>query len=276
MLDSKIGYMICETATAEANGVIVSEKNNRVIVEVIFQDMNCKNRNNRFYSDSEMLPALKGERLVELLTSGNLYGENGHPLSKDLARQQTIDPNNRCHKVLKLWVDGNDIKAHVKGANGAIGQEFNDDILDGDLPSFSLRALGSVKNTSRGTEVENLTIVTWDRVIYPSHKRAYMQNIVNVSESASLMGQTDLGNKLVLEENDSGLLVPITNKSVIDYIKTESCNLNIMKESMDLLYDSVTILENRRQVQLQDKQGGIYVINLEKHIQNELMNYCNR
>lgn len=275
MLDSKIGYMICETATTEPNGVIVSEKNDRVVIEVILQDMNCKNRNGRFYSDKEMMSALKGERLVELMGSG-LYGENGHPLSKDLSRQQTIDPNNRCHKILKLWVEGNDIKAHVKGANGSIGKEFNDDILDGDLPSFSLRALGSVKNTSRGAEVENLTIVTWDRVFFPSHKRAYMQKIVNLSESTSLSGNLDIGNKLILDENDKGLFVPITNQSVIDYIKTESCNLHVMKESMDLLYDSVTILENRRQVQLQDKQGGIYVINLEKHLQNELMNYCNR
>lgn len=277
--DKKIGYVIIETATCmhEAETKIIADNGRRATAEVILQDMNVLNRNKRFYASKEMNPALKADRLIELCSTGNLYGEEGHPLSKEITRQQIIEPSLRCQKVVKFWVDGNDIKAHVRGSNTAYGEAFNQDLLDGDKPSFSLRALGTVNQTSRGAEVENITIITWDRVIYPSHKRAYTQSIVGVTESAMLAhGQENIGNQFVVQENDAGLLIPITNGQIIDYIKQESANFYIFKESCDLLYKSFTLLENGRQVQICSKDGDTFIINLEEHIQNELYNYSEK
>lgn len=270
MLNSNIGYMICETASEPSKPIILSERNNRVTIEAKLQDANIRNRNGRFYSDKELFPELKSARLTELIESGNMFGEAGHPMSKDIGRQQTIDPNNVSHKITKLWTEGNDVKAHVRGSSNRVGEDFNNHILDDTKVSFSLRALGTVNNTKRGAEVENIKIITWDWVIYPSHKRAYMDKIVNVNESV-ILGES---NKLQLEQNDKGIFVPINNQSVINYIKNESTNLKTVLESFDTLYESIQMVDNGQRVQLTDRTGSTYIINLESYIQNEIMNYC--
>jgi len=56
----------------------------------------------------------------------------------------------------------------------------------------------------------------------------------------------------------------------------ESGNLNNVLESFELLYESIGIVDKGRRVQLVDKNGSILVINLESHIQNEIMNYCDK
>ena len=271
-MNRNIGYIICETAgVLEASGKIVGQDGDRVVAEVLLQDLGVKNRNGRYYAPEQMLPQLTSARTLELLKSRNLYGENGHPMSKDISRQQTIDPNNLCHLITKLWNDGNDVKAHVVGAEGVIGDNFNKALLNGGMPSFSLRALGTVKNTTRGAEVENITVITWDRVIYPSHKRAYTQAIVNVSESANILDGT--GNKLILDENDKGMIVPVTTESAIRFIKSESANIHSIMESFDIIANSTVLLEGGRKVQMTDNSGSTLVINLEAYVQNQIMNY---
>lgn len=275
-MNNNMGYIIIETATVEEATApkFVSDNGRRVTAEVILQDMNVLNRNKRFYSTKQMSPALKAERLTELVKMGRLYGEEGHPRSKEISRQQIIEPSLRSFRIVKFWVDGNDIKAHVRGSNLPYGEAFNQDLLDGEKPSFSLRALGTVNNTSKGAEVENITIITWDNVIYPSHKRAYTQNIIGVAESTG-SGIITNQNKFVVQENDNGLLIPIINQQqIIDYVKEESTNMKMFKESFDLFYNSAILLENKRQIQITAKNGDVVIVNLENHIQNDIMNYC--
>lgn len=276
MLDSKIGYIICETASSEPQkAVVISEKNNRVVIEARLQDMEVKNRNGRYYSKSELEPELTSARMVELIESGNAFGEAGHPMSKDISRQQTVDPTNVSHRLMKLWAQGNDIMAHVKGTPNMRGQEFNDFILDDTKVSFSLRALGSVENTKRGAEVKNIRIICWDWVVFPSHKRAYMTGIVNESAIVDHRGnKISSGNKFIVEESDKGLITPITNPNVINFIKNESANIKNILESFDVDYNSATLLENGKQVQIGADNGDTMVINLENYVSEQLMNYA--
>lgn len=279
MLDNKIGYMICETSASPTETTPISDSNGRLVAEGILQDMNVKNRNGRFYDSRDLSPEVNGSRMKELIDAKQFKGECGHPLSKDIARQQTIDPSMVCVNYLKVWVDGNDIKSHFKGTNNDLGQAFDADLREGCKPAFSLRALGTIENTRRGAEVKNCRIVTWDHVIYPSHNRAYTTNIVsNVNESAGIISSSNneakQGNKLFVDESYNGLLTPITNAKVIDYLKHESGNIKTMMESFDLLYNDMTIIDEGRKIQITDKVGGIFIVNLEHFVQNEIMNYC--
>ena len=267
MIDPNIGYVIIETATTSQDfkpTIVRSMDKKRVVAEVILQEANEKNRNGRFYDSNELFPQITAPRTQELIKHGELRAENGHPLSKDIQRQSTIDPNNTVAIFLKLWTDGNFIKAHARGTNNEKGEEFNQDLLDGFSPAWSLRALGSIINTGRGAEVKNPKIITWDRVIYPSHPRAYTQGIV--SESSSI----------VVPNNDPGMLIPITNNQVIDYIKHESANLRQVMETFEIFYDNIELVNERfnPQVKLTSRDGNIYVINLETYLQNEIQNYC--
>ena len=267
MIDPNIGYVIIETATTSRDfkpTIVRSMDKKRVVAEVILQEANEKNRNGRFYDSNELFPQITAPRTQELIQHGELRAENGHPLSKDIQRQSTIDPNNTVAIFLKLWTDGNFIKAHARGTNNEKGEEFNQDLLDGFSPAWSLRALGSIINTGRGAEVKNPKIITWDRVIYPSHPRAYTQGIV--SESSSI----------VVPNNDPGMLIPITNNQVIDYIKHESANLRQVMETFEIFYDNIELVNERfnPQVKLTSRDGNIYVVNLETYLQNEIQNYC--
>lgn len=279
--NENIGYVVIETSTTVSDiepAKIVKEdkRSNRVIAQGTLQEANEKNRNGRFYDSRDLFPQLTAPRTVELLKTGNLRAENGHPLSKELIRQQTIDPNKTVAIFLKLWTEGNLIKALFRGTNDAKGEEFNSDLLDGFSPSWSLRALGSIQNTSRGAEVKGIKVITWDRVIYPSHPRAYTDGIVSesgniISESSRLGGNTKESH-IFLEQNDPGMLIPITNQSVINYIKSESANFKAIKESYDLLYNDIELINRGTQVKLTDRAGGIFVVNLESYIHDEIMN----
>lgn len=274
--NENIGYVVIETATTISDiqpTKIIKEdqKCNRVVAQGTLQEANEKNRNGRFYDSRDLFPQLTAPRTLELLRTGNLRAENGHPLSKELVRQQTIDPDKTVAIFLKLWTEGNFIKATFQGTNDARGEEFNKDLLCGFSPSWSLRALGTIQNTARGAEVKGIKIITWDRVIYPSHPRAYTDGII--SESAGV-GINDKESNVFLEQNDKGILIPITNESVINYIKSESANFKAIKESYDLLYDNIELINRGTQVKLTDRAGGIFVVNLESYIHDEIMNEC--
>lgn len=270
---NQIGYVIIETGTTESEvepaKLVKKRDDGRVEAEGILQEANMKNRNGRWYDSRDLFPELVAPRQIELLNSGNMRGENGHPLSKDLVRQQTIDPNNTVCIYTKFWTDGNFVMGRYFGTYNDKGEEFDKELRNGMSPSFSLRALGSIQNTRRGAEVKGIKIITYDRVIYPSHDKAYTKGLV--SESASLVPE---GNKAILEESDAGLIIPITNDQVIDYINSQSLNIKQIRESFDLLYDDIKLVKNNSQVQLTDKAGGIFVVNLENYIHKEIMNAC--
>ena len=268
-----LGYVIIETATTSSDimptKILEKRSDGRVLAEGCVQEANMKNRNGRFYDSRDLFPELIAPRQLELLRTGNMRGENGHPISKDLTRQQTIDPNNCVVVYTKFWTDGDLVMANYFGTYNSLGEEFDKELRNGMSPSFSLRALGTIKNTGRGAEVKGIKLITYDRVIYPSHDKAYTHKLV--SESASVNE-----NNMYLDDNDPGRLIPITNQSVLDYIKTESCTFKQIKESFDLLYDDIKLINGRSQVQLTDKAGSIFVINLENYIHNEIMEAVTR
>lgn len=269
-----IGYVVIESSLLSDTSdipatTIISKSDDRVIGQGVLQEANMKNRNGRFYDSRDLFPELTSPRTLELLSTGNMKAENGHPLSKDLARQQTIDPNNTVAVFQKFWTDGDFVMGTFMGDENEKGEAFDRELRKGRRPSWSLRALGNIQNTKRGAEVKNIRIITYDRVIYPSHDKAYTIGLVN--ESASMI---DKSSKIILKDNDPGMIIPITNDSLVNYIQSESANMKIFKEFFDLNYNDMKLINGARQVQLTDKVGGVFVMNLENYIHDEIMNSC--
>ncbi len=267
MANMPIGYIILEGAPSEIpDATIIKESNKRVIGEGIIQTAEEENRNGRCYLQPDLLREVQCARTKELLTTGNMLSENGHPMDTSMIRQQTIDPNNTVARFLKIWMDGNNVMAQFKGTNNAKGEEFDQDLREGVLPSWSLRALGSLANKGGRNVVENLKVITWDRVIYPSHPHAYTTRLV--SESAGIRDNS------INTMNKNGKLIPITNESVVSYIKSESGRIKSLIEQVDFMYESTDIVDNGRRVRLVAKNGDIFMINLENHVANEIEKYC--
>lgn len=269
MANMPIGYVILESAPIEIPSakVISSTSDKRVVGEGIIQTAEEENRNGRCYLQHDLLREIQSPRTIELLSTGNMIAENGHPMDTSMVRQQTIDPNNGVARFLKIWMDGNNVMAHFKGTNNAKGEEFDQDLREGFLPSWSLRALGSLESINGRNIVENLRVITWDRVIYPSHPHAYTTKLVTESaEYVNEFGTIDHMNK-------NGKLIPITNESVLSYIKTESANIKSLIGQIDFMYESASVINSNR-VRLVAKNGDIFVVNLESHIANEIESYC--
>lgn len=267
MLDKTIGYIILEGAPLEIpKAEVISDNGKRVIGEGVLQEAEEENRNGRCYLQHDLLREINCPRTLELLKSGNMISENGHPMDSSLQRQQTIDPNNQVARFLKIWMDGNKVMAQFKGTNNDKGESFDQDLREGVLPSWSLRALGSLENIRGRNVVQNLKLITWDRVIYPSHPGAYTTRLVTESSELTRIEES---NKF----NTEGRIIPITNDSVISYIKSESANIKSLIEQVDFFYESAEVIRGN-QVKLVAKTGDIFVVNLENHISNEIQKYC--
>lgn len=286
-MNQTIGYVINESAIPgfQETNIIRQDKKGRVVAEAILQVADEVNRNRRKYPYDELIPQLTAPRTLELLEAGYLRGEMGHPISTDLTRQQTIDDTRTSVQYLKLWNQGPEVRALYRPTNNAFGQALNEDLLDGCKPAFSLRALGTVEKENGISVVRNLKVVTWDNVVFCSHPSAYTQRIV--SESAEVNGTESKTKLQKLYENtiaksdaeelktieEAGILIPITNQGVIDILRHDSANVKSLKEMFDFAYTDMYLNDDATKATLKSNDGQTFVIGLEQHIHNELMDY---
>lgn len=280
-----IGMIINESVT-ESDSVITSQQGGRVYATGIIQDLNKENRNGRIYTKEEMVPEINGERLQELISAGYLRGHAGHPSSTELSIQSVINPTLVCVQFDKVWIDRNLIRANFHGTNNELGEMFNKDLLDGCRPAFSLRALGSVDRGKDGKcYVRNIRIITWDHVIYPSHKIAYMSHLIdpkdknktfNESAVVSMKKENKLHRMSMItnEAANMGILTPVKNEQVVSYIKEESANVKSIINTFDVLYESAIITEGGKSVVLTCEDGNKLVVNLEQYVQDSIMDWC--
>lgn len=272
MSNSVIGSIILEGATTVEDTIITDRNSKRVVAEGTLQDMDVENRNRRVYAKADLMPEINGARMKELINAKQFCGEYGHPLSDDLVRQQTIDPKLVCVRFNKVWVEDNLVKSQFQGTNNNYGEYFDRDLRDGCKPAFSLRALGSIENVNGKAYVKGIKIITWDSVIYPSHKAAYTSKIV--TESA-MDGKTLYENQIVVPNNDPGRIITLTESDariVINRLQRESANLSKITEAFDGLFDKVTYVSENR-IMLSSRFGESIIVNLESHVENIIMDY---
>ena len=276
MNDRKIGSIILEGATTVEDTIVTSRGvGKKLIGEGTLQDMDVENRNRRIYAKADLVPEINGPRMKELIKARSLLSEWGHPLSDDLVRQQTIDPKLCCCRFNKVWVEGNLIKGQFEATNTDYGRAFNEDLKEGVKPAFSLRALGSIENVNGKAYVKGIKVITWDTVVFPSHKAAYMDKIV--SESA-MDGTPLYCNKVVVPKNDPGTIITLKEsdaRTVISRLQRESANLDKIAETFEALMDNISLV-NENTVMMTSRYGEKIYVNLENHIDNLIMDYSMR
>ena len=263
----------CETVNVGRNGFVTAEG--------VLQVGEKENRNRRFYSTEDLHSEIYSDRIRELVTTGNFKGEAGHPLDLNLSRQQKVDGTLEQVWFTKLWMEGPLVKAHFRGTNNELGRSFNEDLKDGQLPSFSLRSIGSIKNNGGRNQVTNLRIICYDRVYFPSYPDAYTDHIVTESAFMDDLKLTnmneDMQRKIV--ESGNSLMVesavsPIINDDVRKVIMKESYNLNAMCEAFDQEFTNITRKGNN--LQLVDENYNIIVVPIEDYVGAKIDKFCDR
>lgn len=268
-----IGNIILEgAATVEDSIIVGGSDKRRVEAEGTFQDLGVENRNRRIYEEKDMRPEIYGSRIKELIKAKSFKGEYGHPLSNDLVRQQTIDPKLTCCRINDIWIKDNLVQGRFQGTNNAYGEEFDLNLRDGELPAFSLRALGSIENRGGKAYVKNIRVITYDVVIFPSHKVAYTSKLV--TEGA---GNEEIvnENQIIVPNNDPGTIIKLTDhdaKTVINRLQRESASISAITDVFEGLCDNVTLMENGK-LMLSTRFGEKIYVNLENHVDNIIMDY---
>ena len=263
----------CETVNVGRNGFVTAEG--------VLQVGEKENRNRRFYSTEDLHGEIYSDRIRELVTTGNFKGEAGHPLDLNLSRQQKVDGTLEQVWFTKLWMEGPLVKAQFRGTNNELGRSFNEDLKDGQLPSFSLRSIGSIKNNGGRNQVTNLRIICYDRVYFPSYPDAYTDHIVTESAFMDDLKLTnmneDMQRKIV--ESGNSLMVesavsPIINDDVRKVIMKESYNLNAMCEAFDQEFTNITRKGNN--LQLVDENYNVIVVPIEDYVGDKIDKFCDR
>ena len=263
----------CETVNVGRNGFVTAEGTLQVGEK--------EYRNRRFYSTEDLHSEIYSDRIRELVTTGNFKGEAGHPLDLNLSRQQKVDGTLEQVWFTKLWMEGPLVKAHFRGTNNELGRSFNEDLKDGQLPSFSLRSIGSIKNNGGRNQVTNLRIICYDRVYFPSYPDAYTDHIVTESAFMDDLKLTnmneDMQRKIV--ESGNSLMVesavsPIINDDVRKVIMKESYNLNAMCEAFDQEFTNITRKGNN--LQLVDENYNVIVVPIEDYVGAKIDKFCDR
>ena len=284
----KIGYILNESSVCMESVDIREDKNDRTRVTGMgtLQTGNEKNRNGRIYRTADLAKEIAAPRQQELLAAKQMCGEAGHPIGADassLVRQQTIDPTKICVRYLNLWMEGDNVMGTFQGTNNALGEAFDKDLRQGVLPAFSLRALGTISSTPQGAVVENLKMITYDYVIYPSHPHAYTRGVLNESASSIAIPKSNFamsnamdGSKSFIKEfsnQDVINAISTMRESAISYVKDKSSNFKMLQECYDMTkYDTVDII-NPHKLALTEAGKNTIVMSIEDYIANEIQNY---
>lgn len=285
---ASIGYIINESSCLMEDVDIreIKGSSNRVQAKGILQTGNERNRNGRIYRTEDLAREIQAPRQRELLAARQMLGHAGHPLSAELIVQQTIDPTKACVNFLKFWMEGDNVMGVFQGTNNDLGNTFDLDLRQGVKPAFSLRALGTVSSTPQGAIVENLKMITYDYVIYPSHPHAYTQGLLNesaVDQSSTPVSNFKFNNNMDASKSFTtgftnrdvinAMKLQSQNESAISYIKDKSNNYHLLKEAFDMTkIDTIDIISPTK-IALTEAGNHTIIMNVEDYIAQEIQNY---
>lgn len=274
MPETPFGYIILEGENdiKEVRNLEVIDKPHLFYVrfDTVLQSLDCKNRNGRQYNGDAMVKALSNNKIAELIANNKWKGERDHPITKDIQRIATISSKCESHRIVKWWRDGNLIKGTIEtldDGDGCYGTQLTKNILQGENPSFSLRALAMLDR--QGTVVmvnKPPRVITYDEVNLPSHEEAYAlpKKTKVISDGSSEITYESCGYQngaLAIQPND-----------IKDMITHKSDNLKIVCESFDIDPASLEVCNQGRSLSL--KRGGEkFIFALEHNIAREINEY---
>jgi len=206
-----IGAILTESTPVDQNVTILKNTPDAVTFEAVLQDF-VDNRNKRGYKKQIINNGLKAEHIVEMITKNAWYGECGHPQDPDIKRQMYIDRKNASHRIKSYKMNDENVSGIIQTAMYPMGIALRDEIRLGHQAAFSMRGVGPVKQLPNGKieVLDNLKIMTYDNVTFPSHKVAYQTKII--SEQTTLIEST----------NSSYNMIPISEASYLAFLAEAS------------------------------------------------------
>lgn len=197
----------CEDDYKGSFGYEVVDKGNRFYVKfpAVLQSFGVKNRNKRFYEADNIMNCINtDEQIQDYLRKNSWMGEIDHPAPEYEGQKLTLqrianpDPKKTSHYIRKPHLEGNLLKANIQtDSSNEHGMNMAIKIVDGKIiPCFSARVLGALRNINGRPVVFVNKLVTYDWVLYPSHREAEAEIKQPVMESVEA-GAGEIGAKVI-------------------------------------------------------------------------------
>lgn len=236
---SPIDFGVKNVHVYNQNGVFYVE------FDTCLHSFNVINRNNRQYMSDNVMENITGsERIQSMLADNAWYGEMDHPTQETQnakltpERIQAIWMPNRSHKIMNPSLSGDLLLARIQTASGTeAGRGFAAEIIQGLIPSFSCRAIASLKLINGKPTVIVKKIITYDWVLFPSHKEAKItgtakgvtKSIKTFTESVGDAVSTGVKR---FKEFSTECMIPLTE--ILENVGRKDINTQIIMESFDL------------------------------------------
>lgn len=240
-------YISEQTSPDESivDNIKVTDNHGSFFVEFdsILHSFDCINRNDRSYMSSNVEECFQTERIQSMLHDNAWYGEMDHPLQitengkLTPQRLQTIFMPNRSHKIMRPKFKNNLLYAHIQTASGTeAGAGFAKEIIQGLIPAFSCRAIATLQFIKGKPVVVCRKIITYDWVLYPSHKEAHIIGDATGTEKQIKTKTITESVKEKFKTFSQDIMIPV--KELLENVGMDT-NVNMVMESFDLSKDDI-------------------------------------
>jgi hypothetical protein len=155
----------------------------------VMQRADAKNGNGRVYPENVLRREV--ENYKKLVAENRALGELDHP------DESVINLKNASHIVTDIWWNGKDVMGKVKVLTTPSGQILKSLVESGVKLGISSRGLGSVKEKSGLTYVEDdFQLICFDFVSEPSTVGAFM-NLSESKKAPNIFNKSDKINRLL-------------------------------------------------------------------------------
>lgn len=256
---------ISESVNLDQNNVSnidVYDKNSLFYVtfDTNLQSFDVINRNQRLYKADNIWDCIQQEKIQCQLRDGCWFGEFDHPTPEKKDEQlsperiQNVPPLKRAFKIMNPRITGNLLQGRIQSAQTDIGIGFGKEILAGWKPSFSCRAIASLKLINNKPTVIVRRLITYDAVWYPSHKEAHaISDVKAINKKINMVTESVQNVKTTIQN----VMVPL--KEILESIGKTDVNTQMIMESFDLPLDSIIgIDKSRTHAIIKDKDNMIY------------------
>lgn len=242
MSNTPFGYILLENDIIDekVSNVEVIDKPHLFYVRfnTVLQSLDCKNRNGRIYNGDALVKGLSAPEITELIANKKWKGECDHPITKDIQRIASVLSKYESHYITKWWREGNLIKGTIESIDDNMyGTALAKRVLQGENPSFSLRALAMLEKDGTTTYVNKPPkVITYDEVNLPSHKEAYAEKrkekIISDGKKEIVYEGTDIALANRYKNGETAFAIEATD--IKDMLISKSDNLKIVCESFDI------------------------------------------
>jgi len=178
---------VCQDLLTEADKAFV--RSGGMMLTGVMQRADAKNGNGRVYPENILRREV--ENYKKLVAENRALGELDHP------DESVINLKNASHIVTDIWWNGKDVMGKVKILTTPSGQILKSLVENGVKLGISSRGLGSVKEKSGLTYVEDdFQLICFDFVSEPSTVGAFM-NLSESKKTPNIFNKSDRINRLL-------------------------------------------------------------------------------